>query len=299
MKMAKKVEVFWQEERKLFVASWEAQRKGLVDLERKCQDKSREIRMLNKRQENFQSAIEGKLRVRDRASERMQDQIIEETKELVHRKTEEALQTAVKEHDLWMCQNEKEEAKRLQGARKPRKDEEMAVEPPRYISKWPDGVEARKLEHGERRLEPIGEAEVPEIIFVSDAVEGTAVDLDGESRHEHVEAKLSRRGREMLNEDEEIGSPRRKVIRVESEETQDHVKDGKSTKKEEEERTFVPSAVSGTLKPLFRCDRQCSEKTLSYWQLASVVVNEGDEAYTTNLCQMCFNQHVTRAGKRG
>ena len=65
-------EVFWQEEGKIFVvgwARWEAQRKGLVDLERRCQDISREIQTLNKRQENFQSAIEGKLRVQDRASE--------------------------------------------------------------------------------------------------------------------------------------------------------------------------------------------------------------------------------------
>ena len=77
------------------------------------------------------------------------------------------------------------------------------------------------MENGEWRLEPEGEAKVLEIIIVSDAVEGTPVDLDGESRHEHVEAKLSRRGREMLNEDEEIRSPKRTVIRVESEETQD------------------------------------------------------------------------------
>ena len=40
-------------------------------------------------------------------------------------------------------------------------------------------------------LEPEGEAEVPEIIIVSDAVEGTPVDLDGESRHEHVESRLA------------------------------------------------------------------------------------------------------------
>ena len=68
--------------------------------------------------------------MQDRASERMQDQIIDEIKELVHTKTE-ALQLAVKEHDLWRCHSEKEEAKRLQGARKPRKDEEMAWAPPR------------------------------------------------------------------------------------------------------------------------------------------------------------------------
>ena len=42
------------------------------------------------------------------ASERLQDQIIEEVKEMEHTKTEEALQIAVKEHDLWMYQNEKE-----------------------------------------------------------------------------------------------------------------------------------------------------------------------------------------------
>ena len=98
-------------------------------------------------------------------------------------------------------------------------------------------------------------------LIVSDAVAGTPVDLDGESRHEQVEAKLSRRGRETLNEGEEIRSPKRNVIRVESEETQDYVREGKSTEhEEEEERTFVPSAVSVPLKLLFRCDRQCSEK---------------------------------------
>ena len=110
----------------------------------------------------------GKLRVQDRASERLQDQIIEEIKELESTKTEEALQIAGKEHDLWMYQNEKEEAKRLEGVK---------WAPPRHLTKWPDWEEARKLGNGEWRLEP-----VPEIIFVSDAVEGTPVDLDGESR---------------------------------------------------------------------------------------------------------------------
>ena len=48
------------------------------------------------------------------------------------------------------------------------------------------------------------------------------------------------------------------------------------------ERTFVPSAKSVPRKPL----------TLSYWQLASVVINDGEESYTTNLCQKCFNKHL-------
>ena len=53
---------------------------------------------------------------KDRASERLQDQSIEEIKELESTKTEEALQIAEKEHDLWMYQNEKEEAR---GCREP------------------------------------------------------------------------------------------------------------------------------------------------------------------------------------
>ena len=71
-------------------------------MERRCQDKSREIQMLNKRQDIFQNAVDGRLRVQDRASDRMQDQIIEEIRELEHTKTEEALQLVRKEHDLWM-----------------------------------------------------------------------------------------------------------------------------------------------------------------------------------------------------
>ena len=125
--------------------------------------------------------------MQDRASERKQDQIIKEILESVHTKTEEPLQFAEKEHDLWMYQNETEEAKILQGVRKPRKDEKMA---------WPDWEEARKMEESEWRLEPEGEAEVPEIIIVSDAVEGTSVDLNGESRHEQVEEKLSKKKRD-------------------------------------------------------------------------------------------------------
>ena len=96
-----------------------------------------------------------------------------------------------------MCQDEKVEAKKLQGVRKSRKDEEMAWAPPRERSEWPSWEEATKVVESEWRLEPEGGAEVPEIIIVSDAVEGTFVDLDGESRHEQVEGKLLIRGREM------------------------------------------------------------------------------------------------------
>ena len=85
--------------------------------------------------------------------------------------------------------------------------------PPRSKSNWPGSEEAIKTEESEWRLEREEEAEVLEIIIVSDAMGGTSADLDVESRHEQVEAKLSRRGRERLNEGEETKRPKRKVIR--------------------------------------------------------------------------------------
>ena len=152
-----------------------------------------------------------------------------------------------------------------EGVRKQRKDEEMA---------WPDWEEAEwRVEAGARR----GSGSARNHCRVGKSL---PMDLEGESRHEQVEAKLLRRERETLNEGEEIGSPRRKVIRVESEETQDYVREGKRTElAQEEESTFVPSAVSVPLKPLFRCDKQCSEKTL------------------TNLCQKCFNNRLQAKGE--
>ena len=68
--------IFWQEEEELRIASWarwEAQWKSLVELERRCQDISREKQMLNTRQDIFKNAIEGKLKVQSRANERFYD----------------------------------------------------------------------------------------------------------------------------------------------------------------------------------------------------------------------------------
>ena len=119
-------------------------------------------------------------------TERVKECRIELLKKEKSQKDRRCLANSGTEHDFWMCQNEKEEAKRLQGVRNLRKDEEIA---------WPDWEEARKMENDEWTVEPEEEADVLEITTVSDAVEGTPVDLDGECRHEHVEAKLSRRGR--------------------------------------------------------------------------------------------------------
>ena len=176
-------------------ARWDAQWEGLVELERRCQDTSQEIQMLSKRQEVFKIAIEGKLKMQSRANEPLHDPIVEHIKEAEHKMTAEALVLVKKENDLWRSQNEKEEAKRLRGARKLKKDEEMAWAPPRNDSDWLDWEGREVREKSAWRLEPEGETEVPENIIVSDAVDSTYVDFHGESHHEQAEANISRRER--------------------------------------------------------------------------------------------------------
>ena len=61
-------------------ARWDAQLKGLVELERICRDTRQEIQVLSDRQEIFQSTMEDKLKLQSRASERYHDQIFEEMK---------------------------------------------------------------------------------------------------------------------------------------------------------------------------------------------------------------------------
>ena len=98
-------------------------------------------------------------------------------------------------------------------------------------------------------------------------------------------------------EGEEIKSPKRKVIRVESEETQDYVREANDLNQEEaEEKSFVPSVIRFSQKPLFRCGNQCSDKTLSFWQFASVVIKEGEESYKSKLCQQCCNDPLVAKG---
>ena len=78
-----------------------------------------------------------------------------------------------------------------------------------------------------------------------------------------------------------LGIPKRKVIRVESEETQDYVRESMNLGPEEaEEINFVPSAISILQRPMFSCHNRCS----------------GKESYTANLCQQCNNGSLMTKG---
>ena len=91
----------------------------------------------------------------------------------------------------------------------------------------------------------------------------------------------------------EIQSRKRKVSRVESGGTHDYVRETLAISQEEtEEVGFVSSALGEPREVIYWCDHRCSEKAIRYWQIASIVVEEGGEARTINLRQQCYNEKL-------
>ena len=139
------------------------------------------------------------------------------------------------------------------------------------IGRNKSGVSAERAgnDKRKRRVEPEGETEMPEVKVVS---EGNRKVPEGNARRQEFE------------EVEEVKSPKTTVIRVESEETQDYLKEARNVSHEErEEISYVPSAISVPQKHLFRCDNHCNEKAFSFWQFASVVKKEGRRSHTRQM----------------
>ena len=71
----------------------------------------------------------------------------------------------------------------------------------------------------------------------------------------------------------EVEGPKRRVIRVESEETQDCVRESlvheEMSQEEADETGFVPSASSEPRGVYYWCDNRCSDKVLRYMQIAN------------------------------
>ena len=128
-------------------------------------------------------------------------------------------------------------------------------------------------------------------------IEGGSMDLKGEADHKSDRTKVARVEKDKLKEDEmevdvdasqgesvETKSSKKKVVRVESEETQNYVCGMLATSGEEaEESAFVPSAISEPRGAIYFFDNRCSEQAIRYWQFASVVVEEGGEGHAINL----------------
>ena len=100
----------------------------------------------------------------------------------------------------------------------------------------------------------------------------------------------------------EVQGPKRRVTRVESAETQDFVRERVAheeiNQEEADEMGFVPSALSELRGAFYWCDNRCSDEALRFLQIASMVIEEGGEARTTNLRKRCCNQKLVQQGKQ-
>ena len=157
------------------------------------------------------------------------------------------------------------------------------------VVKETEWEEARgKEEEDAWRLEPEGETEVLKTVIVADEVEGTCVDSGGEGHHGRGRVKNHRSHSGVPGEKgEEIKSPKRKTIRIESEETQGYARESKEHGSGRSGRTNICTECNQCFAKADVSLRQSVQrkKTVSFWQLASVVIREGGESKATNICQ--------------
>ena len=73
------------------LARWNTQLKSLAELERRCQGMMQEVKLLSERQEVLKGMVEDKIRLQSRATEKYNEQIFEEMKELEEKKSNDAL----------------------------------------------------------------------------------------------------------------------------------------------------------------------------------------------------------------
>ena len=67
---------------------------------------------------------------------------------------------------------------------------------------------------------------------------------------------------------------------------------------EVEELRWIPSAVTIPQKPIFKCDNECSDEVLKYWQCAEVLAERDEEVYTSNLCEKCYRRDREEKGEQ-
>ena len=87
-------EIFRQGENEVYMASlarWDTQLKGLVELERRCQELMQEVNLLSERQEVLVGLVVNKIRLQSKATEKYNETIFEEPRELEERKSKEVL----------------------------------------------------------------------------------------------------------------------------------------------------------------------------------------------------------------
>ena len=113
----------------------------------------------------------------------------------------------------------KEEAKKMQGAWKLIKDEEMAWAPPRNKSDWPDWEEARGVEKARGSWSQKGKRRCQRSLSCRMRSKARTWTLMAKATESRQKQQFLEDEREVPGEEER----RHKILRVESEETQDNV----------------------------------------------------------------------------
>ena len=100
--------------------SWDTQLKGLVELERRCQDLMQEVELFNDRQEVLTGMVVSKRGMQKETPKKHQEKVFEEFKGLEEQRAKEALELMQKKHMLIKWEGAREGAiilQRLGGSR--------------------------------------------------------------------------------------------------------------------------------------------------------------------------------------
>ena len=208
-----------QGENEVFIASavrWDTQLKGLVELERRCQEMLQEVKLLSERHEVLAGLVEDKIRLQSKATEKYYETIFEELRKLEEKKSKEALLLVQKRHILIRYQSERDKAgmlQRLGGSRAMRNGldtqdtlsfescsssmscdmEEVSSESSKMMkdveettseASWTAVTKGKGKELW--RLDPEGEAEKPEVTVLWNEAEGVSVNPEGKFHHEQT-----------------------------------------------------------------------------------------------------------------
>ena len=219
-------QIFRQGENEVYIASsarWDAQLKGLVELERRCQELMQEVELLSDRQEVLAVLMEDKIRIQSKATEKYYESIFEELEE---KTSKEALVLEQKKHILMRWQSERERVTMLQrlggpraiGRRSDAQDtfsfesctsstacdvEEVSFKSSKKMkdideitseASWT--VVTNEKEKEVCSLESEGEVEKPGSIGLGSEVKGSSVNPEGEGRHGRARTKMARKERE-------------------------------------------------------------------------------------------------------
>ena len=110
-------QIFRQGENGVYIASlssWYTQLKGSVELERRYQDLTDEVKLLCERQEVLAGTVVSKRDMQKEAPKKYQEKVFEGFKELEEQRAKEALELVQKKHMLIKCELDEKRARMLQ-----------------------------------------------------------------------------------------------------------------------------------------------------------------------------------------